>query len=434
MTTGRDTLARKLKSKDATIAVIGQGYVGLPLSMELVKAGFNCIGIDVNETRVAQLNEASSYILDVSAEELTAARATGRFEATTDYARIADADAISICVPTPLRKTRDPDVSYIQAAAKAMAPYLSGPTLVVLESTTYPGTTEEVVVPMLEASGLTLDDDLFVAFSPERVDPGNVSYGLKNTPKVVGGVTPDSTLLIEALYGAVVDHVHAVGSAREAELVKLLENTFRAVNIALVNEMAMMCDRMDIDIWNVIEAAATKPFGFMAFYPGPGIGGHCIPLDPTYLSWKAKSFGFYNRFIELATDINGNMPRFVVQKLVRQMNARGVATGGAKILLCGVAYKSDINDLRESPALDIWQLLEQEWGAEVSYHDPYIDRVELFDATSVDLSVETLTNVDAVIITTSHTTVDYDLLVEHAPIVFDARHALREASDHIIRL
>ena len=429
-----DALKRKLESGDATVAVIGQGYVGLPLSMELVRAGFRCIGLDLNEDRVAQLNAGTSYIFDVTDDEIAAAREGGRFEATTDYARIAEADAISICVPTPLRKTRDPDVSYIQAAADAMAPHLSGPVLVVLESTTYPGTTEEVVVPMLEASGLKLDQDLFVAFSPERVDPGNDKYGLRNTPKVVGGVTPRSTELIGALYGAVVDNVHVVGSAREAELVKLLENTFRAVNIALVNEMAMMCDRMDIDIWNVIEAAATKPFGFMPFYPGPGIGGHCIPLDPTYLSWKAKSYGFYNRFIELATDINGNMPRFVVQKLVRQLNARKVATDGARVLLCGVAYKNDINDLRESPALDIWQLLTQEWGVEVEYHDPYIEEVPHFGARSVELSIESLRGYDAVVITTAHKRIDYDLVTTHANFVFDTRRAIDAGRDDVFRL
>jgi UDP-N-acetyl-D-glucosamine dehydrogenase len=429
-----EALTRKLNSRDATVAVIGQGYVGLPLSMELAHAGFRTIGVDVDADKVARLNAGDSYIFDVSAADLAKAREDGRFEATTDYARIAEADAVSICVPTPLRKTRDPDISYIQKAAQAMAPHLTGPVLVVLESTTYPGTTEEVLVPLLEESGLTLDEELFVAFSPERVDPGNETYGLRNTPKVVGGVTADSTRLIEALYTQVVENVHPVGGSSEAELVKLLENTFRAVNIALVNEMAMMCDRMDIDIWSVIEAAATKPFGFMPFYPGPGIGGHCIPLDPTYLSWKAKSYGYYNRFIELATDINGNMPRFVVQKLVREMNARGVATGGAKILLLGVAYKSDINDLRESPALDIWQLLESEWGADVSYHDPFIEAIELFDATSSDLTAETLAEVDAVLVTTSHSDVDYDFVAEHASLILDTRNAVRIQADHIVHL
>ncbi len=435
MSNAADQLAQKFSTHDATVAVIGQGYVGLPLAMELVRAGFRCIGVDLSEEKVRALNDGESYIFDISNDELRQALDSGLYEATTDYAKVAEADAVSICVPTPLRKTRDPDISYIQASARAMAPHLSGPVLVILESTTYPGTTEEVLVPILEESGLELDEQLFVAFSPERVDPGNARYGLRNTPKVVGGVTPNCTRLIEALYGEVVENVHPVGSASEAELVKLLENTFRAVNIALVNEMAMMCDRMDIDIWNVIEAAATKPFGFMPFFPGPGIGGHCIPLDPTYLSWKAKSFGFYNRFIELATDINGNMPRFVVNKLVRELNRRGIGLGGAKILLLGVAYKSNINDLRESPALDIWQLLTAEWGAEVAYHDEYIDRVDLFDATSVAIDPASLAEFDAVVITTRHDGVDYDAVVEHSSLVLDTRNALPNGQpDHVVRL
>mgnify|MGYP006189303695 CR=1 FL=1 len=434
MTSSVDALERKLKTHDATVAVIGQGYVGLPLAMELVRAGFRCIGVDLDERKVQSLNEGTSYIFDISDEELQAAIDSGLYQATSDYSMVAEADAVSICVPTPLRKTRDPDISYIQAAAQSMCPHLAGPVLVILESTTYPGTTEEVLVPLLEAGGLNLDESLFVAFSPERVDPGNARYGLRNTPKVVGGVTEDSTRLINALYGEVVENVHPVGSASEAELVKLLENTFRAVNIALVNEMAMMCDRMDIDIWNVIEAAATKPFGFMPFFPGPGIGGHCIPLDPTYLSWKAKSYGYYNRFIELATDINGNMPRFVVNKLVRELNLRGTGLGGSKILLLGVAYKNDINDLRESPALDIWQILEQEWGAKVEYHDPFISEVPLFDAKSVDLRPDTLRDYAAVVVTTKHNNVDYDLVVEGANLILDTRAALTQKSDKIIRL
>ena len=429
-----EKLKQKFESRDATVAVIGQGYVGLPLAMELVAAGFKCIGIDVNEDRVAQLNAGDSYIFDVPSDELKAACESGLYEATTDYARVAEVDAVSICVPTPLRKTRDPDVSYIQSAATQMAPHFNGPVLVILESTTYPGTTDELVAPMLETDACKLDENLFVAFSPERVDPGNARFGLKNTPKVVGGVTPDSTELIKTLYAQVVDNVHPVASAREAELVKLLENTFRAVNIALVNEMAMMCDRMDIDIWNVIEAAATKPFGYMPFYPGPGIGGHCIPLDPTYLSWKAKSFGFYNRFIELATDVNGNMPRFLVNKLARELNERGKPLNGAKVMLLGVAYKSNINDLRESPALDIWQLLRDEWNADMSFHDPFIDELSMFDATSTPLSTETLKDIDCVVITTHHNNVDYDLVLEHAPFVLDARHAVKDDRNNVVRL
>jgi UDP-N-acetyl-D-glucosamine dehydrogenase len=428
-----NALKKKLESRDATVAVIGQGYVGLPLAMELVEAGFTVLGIDISEARVAQLAAGDSYIFDISDKQLSAALDTGRYTPTTDYSAVSAADAVSICVPTPLRKTRDPDLSYIQSAVESMGPHLTGQTLVVLESTTFPGTTDENVVPLLEGFGLVLDRDVFVAFSPERVDPGNETYGLKNTPKVVGGVSPASTELIVALYEQVVDHVHPVGSAREAELVKLLENTFRAVNIALVNELAMMCDRMDIDIWRVIEAAGTKPFGFMKFTPGPGIGGHCIPLDPTYLSWKAKSYGFYNRFIELATDINGNMPRFVVQKLARELNTRGKTVSNAKILMLGMAYKSNINDLRESPALDIWQLLRQEWAASPIYHDPFVPEIAEFDATSQPLTPELLAEVDAAIITTHHRDVDYSVVLEHVDLVLDARDALPR-SEKVVKL
>ncbi|MEZ4460489.1 MAG: nucleotide sugar dehydrogenase [bacterium] len=308
-------LLKKIESKTAHVAVMGQGYVGLPLAMEVTHSGYHCLGVDVSARTVDAINRGVSHILDVTSDELNKALATGRYRASANYADIANADVVSICVPTPLRKTKDPDVSYIQASVAAMRPHLKRDgVLIILESTTYPGTTDELVADALAGEGLVLDENLFVAFSPERVDPGNPTYGLKNTPKVVGGVTPRATDLIAAFYRQVVDHVHTVRSAREAEMVKLLENTFRAVNIALVNEMLLMCDRMGIDMWDVIQAASTKPFGFMPFYPGPGIGGHCIPLDPTYLSWKAKSYGFYNRFIELATDINGNMPCFVVQK------------------------------------------------------------------------------------------------------------------------
>ncbi len=429
----KNTLLKKFEERDATVAVIGQGYVGLPLAMELVESGFRVLGVDISERRVAQLAAGDSYIFDIPSSQLAAALESGRYTPTTDYSSVAQADAVSICVPTPLRKTRDPDLSYIQSAVESMGPHLSGPTLVVLESTTFPGTTDENVVPLLEGYGLTLDRDVFVAFSPERVDPGNEHYGLKNTPKVVGGVTPDSTDLIVALYSQVVDTVHPVGSAREAELVKLLENTFRAVNIALVNELAMMCDRMDIDIWRVIEAAGTKPFGFMKFTPGPGIGGHCIPLDPTYLSWKAKSYGFYNRFIELATDINGNMPRFVVQKLARELNHKGKAVRDANILILGMAYKSNINDLRESPALDIWQLLAQEWGAKPLYHDPFVPEVPELDAVSQPLAPDFLATIDAAIVATNHKDVDYSIVLEHVDLVLDARDALPR-SEKVVKL
>lgn len=428
-----DTLRHKFTSRDAVVAVIGQGYVGLPLSMEVAEAGLHCIGVDISAERVARANKGDSYILDITDERLGAAIAAGRYRATTDYAEVAHADAISICVPTPLRKTRDPDISYIQNAIEQIRPHLNKPCLIILESTTYPGTTDEILVGYLEQNGLKLDEDFFVAFSPERVDPGNTQYGVHNTPKVIGGCSEASTELATTLYQQLIAMVHPVGNAREAEMVKLLENTFRAVNIALVNEMMLMCDRMDINIWRVIEAAATKPFGFMPFYPGPGIGGHCIPLDPTYLSWKAKSFGFYNRFIELATDINGNMPRFVVQKLVRLLNDQGKSLKGAKVLLVGMAYKSNIDDLRESPALDVWGLLEQ-WGAELSYHDPYIPEVRSLKATNQPLDAASLKGYDAVLITTKHSNVDYELIAEHASLVLDARDAVKVAGDHIIKL
>ncbi len=424
----------RLSTNTATVAVIGQGYVGLPLAMEVVRGGFNCIGIDVSQGKVDGLNAGRSHIIDVTDAEVQAALATGRYRATADYSQVSEADVVSICVPTPLRKTRDPDVSYIQASIDSMIEHLKRPSLVVLESTTYPGTTDEIIADRFREHGYELDKDIFVAFSPERVDPGNEKYGLKNTPKVVGGVTSLSTELITAFYSRVVDHVHPVQSAREAEMVKLLENTFRAVNIALVNELAMMCDRMDIDIWDVIEAAGTKPFGFMKFTPGPGIGGHCIPLDPTYLSWKAKSYGFYNRFIELATDINGNMPRFVVQKLLRVLNEHGKALKGANVLMLGMAYKPNINDLRESPALDIWQLLETEWGANLSYHDSYITSVPRFSATSTSLSPETLKATDVVIITTNHSDVDYQLVIDNAPLVLDARNAISGNHPNVVTL
>ena len=424
----------RISSKSATVAIIGQGYVGLPLAMEVVRSGYHCVGIDVSQQKVVGLNAGKSHIIDISDHELHAAIETGRYTASTDYAQLDRADVVSICVPTPLRKTRDPDVSYIQAAIDAMIDHIKSPCLIILESTTYPGTTDEIVADRLRHHGRVIDQDVFVAFSPERMDPGNATYGLKNTPKVVGGITAASTELAQAFYESVVDDVHPVRGAREAEMVKLLENTFRAVNIALVNELAMMCDRMDIDIWDVIDAAETKPFGFMKFTPGPGIGGHCIPLDPSYLSWKAKSFGFYNRFIELATDINGNMPRFVVQKLVRVMNDHGKALKGAKVLLLGMAYKPNINDVRESPALDMWQLLANDWGAQVSYHDPYIPHVERFNAKSITLTPAALNQADVVVIATHHRDVDYDLVTDNAHLIFDCRNAIPGDHTNLYRL
>lgn len=411
-------LFSKFISREATICVVGQGYVGLPLALEFVEAGFEVIGIDTDTARIEELRASHSYITDVDSGRLEAALATGRFSPTTNYARASDADAVCICVPTPLNKTRQPDLSYIQAALDMLSDQLRGPCLVVLESTTFPGTTEEVVAPKL----VHPNTDIYVAFSPERVDPGNPDYHIANTPKVVGGIDEAATQLVTALYEQIIDQVHPVKSTTEAEMVKLLENTFRAVNIALVNEMAIMCDRMDIDIWEVIEAASTKPFGFMPFYPGPGIGGHCIPLDPSYLSWKAKSVGFHNRFIELATDLNTNMPRFVVDKLVRLLNEQGKAVKGSKILLLGMAYKANVHDTRESPAIDIWRLLEG-WGADLAYHDPYVPSVEeLGGVGSVELTEDVVESADAVVLVTDHSRVDYDLIQSRSSLTLDTRN------------
>lgn len=434
MSASFENLRKSFEDHSATVAVIGQGYVGLPLALRFVEAGFRCIGIDINPARVQKLSEGVSHITDVTDAELRAALDSGLYEPSCDFSRISDADAVSICVPTPLNKTREPDLSYIRAAAESVAPHLKSGSLVVLESTTYPGTTNEVLAPMLLVGDHELDDDIFVAFSPERVDPGNKTYKIGNTPKVVGGVTEMSGVLAKILYDQAIDEVYPVSSATGAELVKLLENTFRAVNIALVNEMAIMCDRMDIDIWSVIGAASTKPFGYMPFYPGPGIGGHCIPLDPSYLSWKAKSFGFYNRFIESATDINTNMPRFVVNKLARILNDQGKALRDANILLIGMSYKPDVSDTRESPALDIWKHLS-DWKANLSFHDPVVEYVEELDnERSVALTPETLAAADAVVVVTNHSTVDWDLVIEHAPLVFDTRNAITRSASHIHKL
>jgi len=429
-----DELRKKFRAHTAEIAVVGQGYVGLPLIFEFVKAGFECIGIDVDENHVARLRDGHSDITDIDDDTLQQTLASGRYRVTTDYSEAASADAVFICVPTPLSKTREPDLTFVQSAAESLRPHLSPPCLVVLESTTFPGTTDEILTPLLLGDEFELDEDLLVAFSPERVDPANPDWNIQNTPKIVGGVTDDSGDAVEELYSQVIESIHRMENTRESEMVKLLENTFRAVNIALVNEMAIMCDRMDVDIWQVIEAAATKPFGFMPFYPGPGIGGHCIPLDPTFLSWKAKRHGFYNRFIELANDLNTNMPRFVVQKLTRLLNDRGTPLNGANILLAGMAYKPDVNDLRQSPALDIWKLLEER-GAELQYHDPLVPKIDqLGGVTSSSLHASLLEDLDALVITTDHSSIDYAKIVEHTPLIFDTRNAIPEGPAHLVRL
>jgi UDP-N-acetyl-D-glucosamine dehydrogenase len=425
-TEGQGDLLARLKKKNFTAAVIGLGYVGLPLAVEYVGAGISVIGIDVDGSKIRTLRAGKSYIGDIPSETIRDAVAAGLLRATSDFSALAEADTVNICVPTPLRKTKDPDLSYIVNAAEQVAKYLHKDMLIVLESTTYPGTTEEVLVPMFEQGGLKVGRDIFLAFSPERVDPGNVKYTTKNIPKVVGGVTPRCTKVATALYDGVLETVHPVSRASVAEMVKLLENTFRSVNIGLVNEIALMSDRMGIDVWEVIDAAKTKPFGFMPFYPGPGIGGHCIPLDPFYLSWKAKQFGFESRFIELAGVINGQMPNFVVGKIVDALNRFRKSVNGAKILILGVAYKKNISDVRESPALDILQLLAKK-GARLSYCDPY---VPVLDEHGIKLKAEKFTaaalrRADCVVLVTDHDLFDCRLIARESKVVVDTRNALK---------
>ncbi|HEX9205999.1 MAG TPA: nucleotide sugar dehydrogenase [Candidatus Deferrimicrobiaceae bacterium] len=421
----KDLLSR-LKEKNFTAAVIGLGYVGLPLAMEYADAGIEVIGVDVDGSKVRSLKAGKSYIGDVPSEAVKKAVDAGLFTATTDFSAVAMADTVNICVPTPLRKTKDPDLSYIVGAMEHILEYLHKDMLLVLESTTYPGTTAEVLGPMVEGKGFKVGTDIFLAFSPERVDPGNAQYTTKNIPKVVGGVTPKCSKVAAALYTGVLENVHPVSSAAVAEMVKLLENTFRSVNIGLVNEIALMSNRMGIDVWEVIDAAKTKPFGFMPFYPGPGIGGHCIPLDPFYLSWKAKQFGFESRFIELAGVVNGQMPHYTVDKVVEALNRFRKAVNGAKVLVLGVAYKKNISDVRESPALDILQLLQKK-GAQLSYCDPYVPEVREagFVLSASPFSAATLRKADCVVVVTDHAAFDYKLVAREAKVVVDTRNALK---------
>ena len=434
-------LLQKIKERNAVVGVIGLGYVGLPLVVEFGKNGFKCIGFDVDGSRVDSLNTGISHIPDVPTETVRALVESGRLTCTIEFSRLSETDAVIICVPTPLRKTKEPDISYILAATEQVRAYLHSPQLVVLESTTYPGTTDEVLLPALVGTGLKLDQDFFLAFSPERVDPGNKQYQTRNIPKVVGGVSPMSTEVAAALYQGVVDHVHQVSSARVAETAKLLENTFRSVNIGLVNEMARLCYHLGIDSWEVIKAASTKPFGFMPFYPGPGIGGHCIPLDPHYLSWKARLHGFEARFISLAEEVNSHMPRHVVELTQDGLNEQGKALKGARILVLGAAYKRDIADVRESPALAVMEQLIRK-GALVTYHDPFISETRLDGEgvlSSVPLTDEVLCNSDCVVIVTDHSDIDYKRVVSLAPLTIDTRNVTRkigtnEFDSKIIRL
>ena len=427
-------LTEKIRGRQAKVGVIGLGYVGLPLAVEFALHGFDVTGFDVDAWKVAELNAGRSYIGDVGTADVATTVQAGRLRATTDMSMLRDMDAIDICVPTPLRKTRDPDLSYVVQAVDAVKAHLRSGQLVILESTTYPGTTDEVVQPALEERGLKAGTDFFLAFSPERVDPGNTKYSTRTIPKVVGGVNRESTELASALYQSIIDTVVPVSSTQVAEMVKLLENTFRAVNIGLVNEIALMSHRMNIDVWEVIDAASTKPFGFMAFYPGPGLGGHCIPIDPFYLSWKARQSGFEARFIELAGHVNGSMPAYVVERIGEALNTRRKAINGSRIHLLGVAYKKNVSDMRESPALDIAELLIRR-GATLSYSDPYVPRLQhgTLDLRSIDESQ--VNGVDCAVICTNHGAFDYERIPKRYPIVVDTRNALKGiAADNIFRL
>ncbi|MBA2626556.1 MAG: nucleotide sugar dehydrogenase [Gemmatimonadales bacterium] len=418
-------LIAKAERREAKFGIIGLGYVGLPLAVELVKAGYHVLGYDISQPVVDGLNAGRSHIKDVTTEEFARAVASGLFEATTDPRRLGEADAISICVPTPLSKFKDPDVSYIVAATEAIKQTLRRGQAIILESTTYPGTTREIMLPAFESTGLRVGTDFFLAFSPERVDPGNPVYGTRNTPKVIGGITADCVRVASALYQPAIDVIVPVSTTEAAELVKLLENTFRSVNIGLVNEMAIVCDKLGVDVWEVIEAAATKPFGFMKFLPGPGLGGHCIPIDPHYLAWKMRGLNYKTRFIDLAGEVNTEMPLFWVRKVMGALNGHSKAMRGSKILVLGVAYKRDIEDIRESPALDIIRLLEGE-GATVTYHDPYVAKFseDGHQYTSSPLSPESLAAADCVVVVTDHTSIDYAAVKRHAKLVVDTRHVL----------
>jgi len=429
-------LKTRIESRRAHLAVIGLGYVGLPLAVEFGQAGFRVAGIDIDRNRVTQLQRGHSYIQDVPTKDVRQLVRDDLLTATTDFSVLRRCDAVNVCVPTPLSKQRDPDVSYIVSAAQEIARYLHRGMLVILESTTYPGTTVELILPLLEATGMKVGEDFFLAFSPERVDPGNPSFNTRNIPKVVGGVTPACTEVAVALYRQRLEKVVAVSSPQVAEMVKLLENTFRSVNIGLVNEMALMCARMKIDVWEVIEAASTKPFGFMPFFPGPGLGGHCIPIDPFYLSWKARASGFEARFIELAGHVNAHMPEHVVDLVAHALNQRGTAVRGSRVLVLGVAYKADIDDTRESPSLDIMQTLADR-GAKVEYSDPHVPKLAFGGATlrSVPLTPARLKAFDCVVVSTAHKTFPYSLILRHARAVVDTRNAYKSRrSTKITRL
>jgi UDP-N-acetyl-D-glucosamine dehydrogenase len=421
-------LKTKILNKEAKIGVIGLGYVGLPLAMEFAKNGYKVIGFDTDREKVNALLNGNSYVTDVTSDLIVGVLSERKFLPTYDFGKIQEVDVVIICVPTPLRKTKDPDISYILSALNEIKRNFHKDLLIILESTTYPGTTEELIKKEIEDMGYKVGEDFYLCFSPERVDPGNKKFKIKNTPKVIGGVTPKCLELGYLLYSSIIDYVFPVSSPKVAEMAKLLENTFRAVNIALANELAIMCDRMGIDIWEVVEAASTKPFGFMAFYPGPGVGGHCIPLDSQYLSWKAKSYNFYNRFIELASDLNDNMPRYVLSKISEALNYSKKCINSSKILILGMSYKKDVDDIRESPSLEIYKLIKEQ-KAEVEYNDPYVS--QFYDENknlvkSVSLDYSSLSKYDCVVLCTDHSCYDYDKIFVNSQLIVDTRNAFKD--------
>ncbi len=434
----KHNMINKLYNREAVLGVIGLGYVGLPLAVEKAKAGYTTIGFDVQSKKVDMVNRGQNYIGDIVPKDLMDMVEQGRLRATSDFSFIKDVDCVAICVPTPLDVHQQPDISYVVKSTKDMTKYIHPGMLIVLESTTYPGTTEEVVKPILEKSGLKVGKDIFLAFSPERVDPGNKLYNTKNTPKVVGGITPDCTEVAAALYENILEgRVHRVSSPAVAEMEKLLENTYRNINIGLANEMAILCNKMGIDVWEVIEAAKSKPYGFTAFYPGPGVGGHCIPIDPFYLTWKAREYGYHTRLIETAGEINNYMPEFVLERSMKILNRFGKALKGADLFVLGVAYKQDIDDCRQSPALDVIHLLEK-YGANISYHDPYISSFQYRGKRykSSELTAQRLQQADLVLLTTMHTVFDYEWIQQQAKVIFDTKNAFKkvETRENIERL
>ena len=439
MNSTRDKLEDKILDRSARVAILGLGYVGLPLATIFAEAGFNVIGVEPDSSKVEKLDRGESYVQDVPSEQLSKLIQSGKLQATTDFSVLAEADAVSICVPTPLRKTGDPDLSFILVATDELAKYIHRGVVVVLESTTYPGTTREILLPKLtKTSGLEVGKDFFLAFSPERVDPGRTDWTTYNTPKVIGGITPTCSELASLWYQQALETVVPVSSAESAEMAKLLENTFRMINIGLVNEMAIMCDRLGLDVWEIIDAAATKPFGYMKFTPGPGLGGHCIPIDPLYLSWKLRALNYTARFIELASEINTGMPRYVVAKVQDALNEQMKPLKGSRVLVIGAAYKPDVDDIRESPALDIIGLLRQK-GAEVDYHDPYIPKITHDDwfLESVPDFIEFASTADCVVIVTNHTIYDYPQILEKAQLIIDTRNALGDggrSDSRVVRL